>query len=144
MVHEFDNQYRLLVAEYRACKDKPRNTTTPTMNGTFGDPLWLSQSADDSRWPENPMATNHQADAESPNTTRTLTSSIPTQIGTAIKCREIPPTTLSCNEQQWKFVTQTMVSPAPPQESARVRKGHKKSRAGCFNCKKRYATFMLA
>lgn len=142
MDHNYHQQFVLLREEYRVVKESI--SSDKTMNGNFGDALWVG-------------GTMTGANVSEPQATAACIGITPSLLYS--KEQELPPRSMMENPPSETAASSTMGSmpslsrdrsaeqsiatPSRELEPVRPRIGHKKSRAGCFNCKKRYVVPIL-
>lgn len=137
MDHNYRQRFLRLQEEYRAVRDSIGSDKI--MNGTFGDALWVGGTTAGTNL-SKPQATapcivvtpsslySEQQDAPP----RTMTDTPPSEAATSSTIASTP------SLSRYQSTEQSGATQSRKLEHMRPRIGHKKSRAGCFNCKKRY------
>jgi hypothetical protein len=144
MNHDYRNQFHILCEEFRVFRDGA--TLSNKMNGTFLSEHWLSSpdpamldgpgiieaethpSAPSQR--ETPMSSSAISSDPTPECEREASS----QLASRKRKPSLDPSDWDPVGKQLDIQESLATASSVPQNS---RKGHKKSRQGCFNCKRR-------
>jgi hypothetical protein len=127
MKQNYHTQFRRLQEEYRAVADK-----VMVMEGTFGDALWLGDK------PDGSVDVKSKATVPCMTISPRSTTSTPHSPGNEGSALSTYNCSTASHAHSDHIVSQPIGDLEREKVSTRPRIGHKKSRAGCFNCKKRY------